>query len=1178
MDIYLASDGGIVKVEHALSDYDSSTPVTRFKQKHPALTTSLEGVYADVSAATGVVSGNILLFTEDGRELKQEVLEELWERGGGASSSHTEIVYLFNRETFFSEPERWAAELREEVVLPPPLLLSGDIELAQAQSPFASAYDHLCHLQSLFKAQAHALRIAYANLSFHLGPIVEAFREFTGRVDDELDAHDQLLKGYDVDMAMLPKVTVHESLYRRRDKDTDDKSRKSLLDWIHTKKMEQVRDLCQYAHMTRYNNVASEMDELALQSDADLQQAEHRIHGVETEFAEALGRIELAMQQVEALMQADSQLDQAMREDLASMTSIKVSLRAVGIADYQVRITKFSRPMTDLDNDLRQKSAFPHLERLHNLPFAYAANVVEIVRRKEFSHSLVEWASRIGHAVNTYLDEEAKRRQRHKTENQLPWEIPALEESQLPRINMSINGAEALTSVGLGKGDIEQLVASIKELQDDPEFMSLDPTENPIPVLSNRLAELLPSLDHLNEDLNQALDLAVINAAQRETPGETEKLRAQNADYEARIAELEREHLERMQELEESKEQEIKTLNARQAELKDEVARLRNDLSDEAVQKQKLMDQLEEKTRDHEDRMRELEEHSELVSALQADMVQEKDRATDLGVRLQEALLDVDGLRSAETTLIVQMKDMQDERTRILTDLGEAQLLAQNYESELAGAKVELEATAAQLVQAQKDRDKAIKEKSAEAERLMRDQIAEADGDRAVLEHQNLTLTKELEEVRKEMDEKLNSVKNASIRREDGLKAELKLAKAQLRDVQRREALLASELAVAKDSSTQLTQKDAHQAELLKESVQLCGKYHEACYRLMGAISASTTISGSLSLPQRANSPPPPSILSIGSNELKDSAFLVRSLEKASAFELESFADAVLKTINLARRLSKSCKQYRDLSRNKITISSFGKGDLVLFLPTRNAAVNAWAAFNVSAPHHFLHVTDQIRQQLQGKDYYLARITGTDEAIVNGDSPSTNPFGLAEGLRYYSHHVEEWIPTAIRTRRSTSGPAGQTAQASHPPHPERALTAPTAVRAKQPANIISRDRERTSPTSISPKAAAPSPKESSPEATSPHSASPVAASPKQASKSPPPPKDSPKGTPKESPKGSKAGSRRASPERSERREKRSSRPSSRTPTPTTSVNQPPAPVPAASESDPRRASLRPRSR
>lgn len=826
--------------------------------------------------------------------------------------------------------------------------------------------------------------------------------------------------------------------------------------------------------------------------------------------------------------------------------------------------------MTDLDNDLRQKSAFPHLERLHNLPFAYAANVVEIVRRKEFSHSLVEWASRIGHAVNTYLDEEAKRRQRHKTENQLPWEIPALEESQLPRINMSINGAEALTSVALGKADIDHLVSSIKELQDDPDFMSLDPTENPIPVLSSRLAQLLPSLDNLNEELNQALDLAVINAAQRATPGETERLRAQNAEYEERIAELEREQLERIQELEERKEREIKALTARQTELKDEVARLRNDLSDEAVQKQKLMDQLEEKARDYEDRVRELEEQTDLVSALQADMVQEKDRATDLGVRLQNALLDVDSLRSAETTLIVQMKDMQDERTRILTDLGEAQLLAQNYESELAGVKVELEATAAQLVQAQKDRDKAIKEKSAEAERLMRDQIAEADGDRAVLEHQNLTLTKELEEVRKEMDEKLNSIKNASIRREDGLKAELNFTKAQLRDVQRREALLASELAVAKDSSTQLTQKDAHQAELLKESMQLAGKYHEACYRLMNAISSSTTISGSISLPQRANSPPPASMLSVGSNELKDSAFLVRSLEKASAFELDGFTDAVLKTINLARRLSKSCKQYRDLSRNKITISNFGKGDLVLFLPTRNAAVNAWAAFNVSAPHHFLHVTDQIRQQLQGKDYYLARITSTDEAIVNGDSPATNPFGLAEGLRYYSHHVEEWIPTLIRARRSTSGPAGQIATA-HPPQPGRSVTAPVAVRAKHPATILSKDR--TSPKSSSPKAASPkeaspagSPKDQTPKASSPERPL-QSALPKESPKPPPtasepPPKASPevkKITPKTSPKGSTAGSRRASPERSERQEKRSSRPSSRTPTPTTFASPPPPP-------------------
>lgn len=38
-----------------------------------------------------------------------------------APLQQTETVYLFNRETFFSEPERWASELQEPVVLPLPL-------------------------------------------------------------------------------------------------------------------------------------------------------------------------------------------------------------------------------------------------------------------------------------------------------------------------------------------------------------------------------------------------------------------------------------------------------------------------------------------------------------------------------------------------------------------------------------------------------------------------------------------------------------------------------------------------------------------------------------------------------------------------------------------------------------------------------------------------------------------------------------------------------------------------------------------------------------------------------------------------------------------------------------------------------------------------------------------------
>lgn len=683
-------------------------------------------------------------------------------------------------------------------------------------------------------------------------------------------------------------------------------------------------------------------------------------------------------------------LDQAMREDLASMTAVKndftldVHVYLRQIANYQVRMTKLTRPMMELDLDLRQKNAFPHLERLHNLPFAYAANIIELVHRKDFAAALSEWVARLSQALNAVLATEAQRRQRHKSDNTLPWEITALDETQVARVDVTFPGAEALAQAGLNRKDIDDVMKSFDHMRTDPEFQNLQGTGNPIPPLLEQISSLVSTLDSMTLETTTQLDQAAANP--EAPPNELEQLRAQNAEYEMRIAELESSHQEQILNLEHHHEQRAISLQSRQGEMQEELVRLRTDLGEEVQARQNLATELEEKSRESEERALALEEQNELVAAMKAESTQEKDRITDLGVRLQEALLDVDGLRSAEQTLVIQIREMQEERTRILMDLGEAQLLAQNYESELAGTRAELESTSSQLVEAQRDRDQALKNQSAEAERMMRDHIAEADGDRAVLEHQNLTLTKELEAARASVNEKLNAAKNASVRREDGLKAELSFTKAQLREVQRRETVLSDELAMAKDASAALQQKGSHNSELARDAVILAGKYHEACQRLMLAISSSTTISGSLSLPPRAKLPVQAAAGAPASSaDMNNSSVLVRCLESASVFELDAFADAVLRTINLARKLTKSCKQYRELSRSKITISNFGKGDLVLFLPTRNAAVNAWAAFNISAPHHFLKVTEAIRQQLVGKDYYLARITATDEAVVNGD-------------------------------------------------------------------------------------------------------------------------------------------------------------------------------------------------
>lgn len=40
--------------------------------------------------------------------------------------------------------------------------------------------------------------------------------------------------------------------------------------------------------------------------------------------------------------------------------------------------------MGSLQTDLRAKTSFSHIQRLHNMPYAYGATIIEIVRRKEF--------------------------------------------------------------------------------------------------------------------------------------------------------------------------------------------------------------------------------------------------------------------------------------------------------------------------------------------------------------------------------------------------------------------------------------------------------------------------------------------------------------------------------------------------------------------------------------------------------------------------------------------------------------------------------------------------------------------------------------------------------------------------------------------------------------------------
>ena len=202
---------------------------------------------------------------------------------------------------------------------------------------------------------------------------------------------------------------------------------------------------------------------------------------------------------------------------------VHVHLRRVAL--FQARITEIILPLSSLDADLRSKAVFPHLHRLHQLPFAYAASVVEIVRRKEFSTFLLDWTSRLSETLEKFTSVEQKRRHQLKADtlSQLPLSVPALEESMSPKVEVSVMGeSQSLAGVGLGRADIDRefvemdagliLDADIMEwidaLRADPEVLAAmeDGDSNPIDALQTNLQSLISNMDVASEELDNMIE------------------------------------------------------------------------------------------------------------------------------------------------------------------------------------------------------------------------------------------------------------------------------------------------------------------------------------------------------------------------------------------------------------------------------------------------------------------------------------------------------------------------------------------------------------------------------------------------------------------------------------------------------------------------------------------------
>lgn len=103
--------------------------------------------------------------------------------------------------------------------------------------------------------------------------------------------------------------------------------------------------------------------------------------------------------------------------------------------------------MTDLQTDLRAKTSFVHIQRLHNMLYAYGATLIEIVRRKEFARFFYQRAQSILEVMAKLTAAEKRRRQIYRGEvhGQLPFDTKGMDDT-VPSIDFSPTGGKETDS------------------------------------------------------------------------------------------------------------------------------------------------------------------------------------------------------------------------------------------------------------------------------------------------------------------------------------------------------------------------------------------------------------------------------------------------------------------------------------------------------------------------------------------------------------------------------------------------------------------------------------------------------------------------------------------------------------------------------------------------------------
>ncbi|RDB29904.1 Autophagy-related protein 11 [Hypsizygus marmoreus] len=1045
IQICRAEDGQVFQVNASLRDIERLGSLELFLQQE-----------------TGVEQDAILAYLSDGRRLTNTNVREL-------AGSHDQSIYVFNKYYLDYDLDDILRDLRVEAPLEPPIE-----ETITATPPFrpshlAASYlrtaqlhhEHVNHIAISLHYQHEAIRIASGSLDLNVLAVVDTFEGIAVGSRRELDKQAALLSGLEADLDLISRVRIHAEFMSpavRKSIEAGEKSR-TLGDYVSNVKMKQVAETCARTHddlRSRFNQVEEAVKILtdgtaAIRSTVatvklldDAEACLRRSRDILTQISAGASTLDGPVADPDRIIQDLRHLDTSLRNELQFISDTKNAytyqcidvLRQISVLN--TNMVAIPPTLATLQTSFRGKNSFSHIQRLHGMLYAYGATVVEIVRRKEFSRFFYQRAQSILEVMAKLSASERKRRQVYRGElhGQLPFETRGMDDP-VPTIDFSPSG-NLDSTYSLEREDVDGLLKVLDDLEQYSRSSNDVAALKAVRECRAALDKLVARMDSLESGFDRIAERSLLSASRisvsRRRSIEADQQAYQDLVEQLRAAQDLKAHQESVfQEERMTLQGEIHKLKGKLKDTESSVGgeQERSDrLERELHQVRAQMDGEVSARRIVEQRNIELQadiEHqrSELSQAL-AEATEQSRVSAGLREELDRVQADFEAMKALETRNAEKVNNLLEEQAVNLRNLESTRARGENLEVQIHAARAESEEVQSALKEAREEKDRLLRAQASEHDRIIRDHIAEADGDRAVLERQFF----ELKAVQEHTERQLKDVKaDIEIANADavGLREELQRVEHELREARHVERLLRDDLKAGQASQSDFEQKLEDASRLVAQILDVAIRFRNAHVK---ALNAAQLMASHPSSSKQANGLAD----SVFSTGMRHSIILGQmdepspidpsdpagALETLRAFDHDHFLEAITKTGSTIRKWQKQCKEYRERAKGKISFRNFAKGDLALFLPTRNSVSKPWAAFNVSFPHYFLQATGHLAEQLKTREWIVARITSITERVVDHQDPNSNPYGLGEGVKYYMLEVEDWTQPSHNKRRVSS--------------------------------------------------------------------------------------------------------------------------------------------------------------